>query len=238
VPTFAKARLLGVAHTCAQVWGPDTITVGGFCHSYLEEAFIDAVSVHGIRPVRLVRRTSDLDRRLYGDLAIMPTDWPKRNEIETLALQWLDAIERGDIATAAELYGMPYDQARADVEAPVNNERVNAFQYMFRTVDSPFADFRQPRETPQMSLFVAKERGEVTPRHIEGKEHWAVACFCRVDNCAGRWPITSLDAQNASTRPFVCATVSLMRSYNIDGGVAGVWREVTPSVEWRTLLEP
>ena len=97
---------------------------------------------------------------------------------------------------------------------------------------------RRAPETPQMALFVKKRRGKEAPSALEGEEYSAVACFCRTDNCAGRWPISSLDAYNASTRPAICAEVSVAPFYHeYPGEVVGIWREVRPLIDWRTLLE-
>ena len=114
-----------------------------------------------------------------------------------------------------------------------------------REVDSSFADadiasiFRglHPAERHEQKLFV--ERGEIEGEHRNrsGPLQGVMVCWCRSSSCAGRWPVTTYDADNDPTRPYACIRTEHYQLGRAPGAAVQARAERRPAgfaePEWR-----
>lgn len=107
-----------------------------------------------------------------------------------LANRWLADIETGNIADFRTISGRPPSDDMVSLA--------------FTATPSPFERFRGNRVQPQAALFVPRD-----PERAGNAQYGTVgvSCFCRIDDCTGRWPISTLDTDNTVQRPYVCTTI-------------------------------
>lgn len=213
----------GVAENC-DTFAPSAMMFLGYCHHY-GGAFLIISALEPGSPV--VRRVGPTERRQIGTLGFAPANWEDRNTIERMASDWIASIENHDLAALARLSGRDLNEANL---ADENSDE----HFMIAAVDSPFVEFRAPREHHQLALFVTKAPGEGRATLTRARrDREAYACICRIDDCTGVWPISVGDAWNEASHPYVCADI-----YNGSGdGEAAHWY-VQSHRSWRTMREP
>ncbi|HEY6815841.1 MAG TPA: hypothetical protein VI168_09915 [Croceibacterium sp.] len=176
--------------------------LGGYCH-YADGPTI-VVDRYSITEKRYERMTGEAARARYGNLALMPEDWPTRDQAEAAVAEFLTALRAGDRAAMAELHEAPDEP----------NEHYDSLLYgLLQDTYSPFLQARKG-EGGQVAYFVlAGADGTLFGR--EYAKPTGYACFCRTADCTDRWPISSNDANNAWDRPYACTHIEL-RDYRPD----------------------
>lgn len=169
------------------------IMMAGYCH-YYSGAVLTDVTFTVDRSRRPYRLTGERARARVGDLVPTPADWPHLQALRNSAEMFRSAVLRRDEAALAEMHGM--DKER--------NEHDTAL--LKAILDEPGSPFERLRSVapPQTQIFVSvadilRARQGHPPEHPSG-----TVCYCRGLNCKGLWPISSIDADNARDRPYVC----------------------------------
>lgn len=166
--------------------GGEIVMIGGYCHT-ATGPYLEAQSLIRQGPVRWERRLSG-----PGDLAPPPPDWVDRAKIEATARRFATALQAGDKASLMQLALPDYDPNDSeDARGPEVRETLDALQ------GPAFARLR--REGPASQHIILTTRGLAADETDR-----AVVCFCRENDCAGRWPIARFDADNLSSRPYAC----------------------------------
>ena len=131
-----------------------------------------------------MRLTGEVDRARVGSLVAAPADWRHLAFVEERARLWISALQAGDRAGFVRLHVAGEPEAEEAADLAFGRHR-------------GFADIRRGR-TPQRAIFVSRSAGD-------GDEDYSTTiCFCRLDDCADRWPISAFDADNREDRPYVC----------------------------------
>jgi hypothetical protein len=191
------------------------VMLTGYCHYQGGPTIV--VDAYEIGQQGYERMTGEAARRRYGNIALIPADWPHRAALEQLAAQFLAALRTGDRAALAALH---------DIRPGSTNESDRA--QLFSLLDDPASPFVQLRRAApsQSAIFVTSREGAAIPEdYVSG-----ILCFCRTGDCATRWPIAFNDADNGPDRPYVCTKVEPR-----DGGPIRA-RLRTPTRGW--LAEP
>lgn len=217
-----QIEIVGVPGLCDSLRGLNVFMVTGYCHSNFGPYF--AASRFIVRSAPLKRLTSQDDRWHVGSLAFAPDAWGDLLVVKDVAQQWLRAIQQSDIETYARITGF--------VGEP-NPNNVGSFEYkIFKDPESSFAKFRGTTSIPQMAMFVKKRPGSASADPIQFDQDGVFSCFCRVDDCSDRWPISTVDAANSPQRPYICTVISR-------GDTGGSPRWTASTDFWANdLLEP
>jgi hypothetical protein len=181
-----QTTVIGVAGSCEQLWGPNVMMLIGTCH-YAGGAILAAAS---LTPVPLLRLTGESARIRVGNMHVAPADWPERATVTAFANRWLHDIESGDAADYGIVNGSDQYPDTADL--------------VFHDIPSPFETFRGTSIQPQLEIFLTHDQ---PPHHPDELHRVTISCFCRIADCTGRWPISTMDAANAPQRPYVCMTL-------------------------------
>lgn len=170
------------------------IMLTGYCH-YTGGLTLRFTEIEAQGPARLERLMGRVAREDYGDLIAAQSRSLVPPVISDLADQFIAGVRRGDGATLAELvvpYITGYDEDPA---------RVAAFRfYLAGEGDSALAFLRQADE-PQRAYFYERQ----SPEHqsFGYVPTWHV-CFCRTADCSETWPISAIDSDATTDRPYVC----------------------------------
>lgn len=194
---IARTEVIAIVRTCSELGGPDVMMVLGYCHHY-SGPFLQVARI-ARRSGAITRRVGEAERVRIGTLGFAPPDWEDRAAVEAVAMQWLRSIQAGDLATFARLAG--HDEL--DV-----TDRDSYEHYVFEARHSAFAQFRGSNVTPQFAMFIYKPPGALAATMEEATTYReAEACFCRIQDCTGRWPISSGDSGNHERRPYICTNI-------------------------------
>jgi hypothetical protein len=219
----AFATVLGRVGRCEQWRGQ---MVMGYCH-YTDGPYIALASVEKMRPARLIRQTGEAARRRLGNLEPLSGQWPRRAEVEALAVRWMDDIRKGDIADFADIHEIERDEIDLD-------EEDSLFYTVFNSSTSPFATFRGRQSSPEPAFFRIVERGSDGGDAPPEDAYETVACFCREARCEGRWPISKPDSDNHANRPYAC----LLVFSDSDRRSGTISASVRTELDYRSLEEP
>lgn len=163
--------------------------LSGYCHYYGGPTIV--ISSYTISSERFERLTGQEARGRVGNLIEPPRDWDWRDELESVAHDFAEAVHTGDRARLAAM--LSYGPG-------VEEERIEA------VLTSPA--YRELREEKpgELKLFTHALGGRFVQRD---RDHvGATMCFCRTGDCDGLWPISSLDADAGTGRPYVCIYAS------------------------------
>lgn len=209
-PGYQHVSVLGRIQDCDAIRamvqasaGPDEVVMtAGYCHS----AYGPYVYIHRLRyrpGAPFVRQVGDYERADYGDIEPVPANWPHRAMIETLAGKFLAALRARDRATLADIHFRNVGLEWEDDEAQL-------LHFLLEDSKSPFASLRLSRSAPQMMIlsyrYLAHPAPDDDPHEAE-EDYSAFACFCRENDCSGRWPLASFDADNLPGRPYACTMI-------------------------------
>lgn len=191
----AKVTVTGVAGTCRGLSDGFTITVMGYCH-YAGGPILKLSSLTA-EPRPYTRFTGRKKRAVFGNLVFAADGWPHRAVVEERLDRWRTAIqkrERQDFAVLNDINLRDMDRRDAQIIRAAMNDSA-----------SPFADFHRNLDTLPVAIFVEKapwQDDESDPR-----DYTAIACYCRANDCEGRWPISDFDALSGQGRPYICARI-------------------------------
>lgn len=134
-------------------------------------------------------KPAGLKRRLPGakgaDLAVAPLDWPHREAVEQVAVDFVVALRTG----SREALGRFVPRAYA-VEQLIAGE------------DTAIDQLKAPGERP-LQVFT---HGDATADAFSSE-----ACYCLTTTCAKKWPIARRDADNQKGRPYACLQIDGVR---------------------------
>ena len=167
----------------------------GYCHYHDGPTII--VQHYRLGRGGFERLTGEASRQRFGNIAPIPDDWPHRRALEAMAADFLGALRSGDRARMAALHDIRPNTTHA------HDSRMLAL--LLDDPNSPFAELRR-RDTPQTLILTTTRDG----RPFAGDDNDGVSgilCFCRAEDCSGRWPIAQFDADNAPARPYACTIV-------------------------------
>ena len=173
----------------------------GYCHT----AYGPYVYIHRLRyrsGAPFVRQTGGYERTDYGDIEPVPPTWPHRPIIEAEAAKFLHALRTGDRDTLADIHFRNVGEGRDDEEA-------QTLRFLLDDPTSPFAALRKSVSAPQTIILSHRYLVHPDPDHAneDADDFTAFVCFCRKDDCSGRWPLASFDADNLPGRPYGCTTI-------------------------------
>jgi hypothetical protein len=201
-PLF-RLTVTGTVDTCALMQqraeaagGPEirVVTLGGHCH-WQDGAVIHAVSWSEEPPRSYRRLMGERARARVGSFARLPQASPQRAALESFANDFLRALRAGDRAALAQLHDV----------APQASERDPALRALLDDPGSVWAEIRRG-PVPRRAIFAPTRPQSAAPEPA-GDLPEGLACFCRVRDCSGAWPIAWADADNAAERPYACTFV-------------------------------
>lgn len=201
-----KARsveVTGLVDSCLRRNMEAEVMVLGYCHYTMGPILI----VFHRRPTGepLERLVGEKARRRVGNLAELPIGRPGRAHLEGVARAFTRAIRAGDRAALTALLAgakaLPDEMAEAAAQAD-------------RLLRSPIYRELGRHEAGELKLYVQTKGGELpqADEHPEG-----FACFCRTSDCNGLWPISTIDADADTVRPYVC--LEIMGRPDLPGGI-------------------
>lgn len=203
VPALRRGTVWGVLQDCQRNYeraqaaaGPDTIVMMlGYCH-YQGGLNLQSGGFRASGPTALYRQTDEAARRLFGDLIQATPDRGPPPEMVALGDRFIAALRGGDAALLRQLV-VPWSES---FEAGSEEER--EFESFVRgEAGSPLAELRAVREAPPQAHF--REKVSLANQEHGDPDQWHV-CYCRTADCAGRWPISAVDAVADAERPYVC----------------------------------
>lgn len=167
--------------------------LGGYCHYYDGPTIV--VDAYSITEKRHERMVGEEARRRFGNLALMPKDWPTRPQVEGITAELVTAMRAGDRAKVAELHDFR--------EAETEGQR----GVLYRLLDDPDSAFAAVRQGPVQTAYFLMAAEDGSPFGRERSDAAAIVCFCRIAGCSDRWPISLNDTAEAPGRPYVCTHV-------------------------------
>jgi hypothetical protein len=199
--------------------GPgEIVMIGGYCH-YYNGAYLWVKELKSRGPARVQRQLAGSPS--YGDLVEAPADWRHAADVRERVESFLTALRTRDSDRLVALhFGGDLEYHRDDVKP--------LLKFLLRSKRSPFASIRDV-PAPQLTILVS--RGYPDEDDEPDDSYSAKVCFCRSDDCSGRWPIAELDADNDRSRPYVCTAIDAY-------GKGREWRLDTTLGEWNGLAEP
>jgi hypothetical protein len=193
-----RATVTGRVETCgrryarilAEPRGPDEIIVpslGGYCHWFSGPTI--QVDRYALSDQGYERLTGEAARSRYGNLSVIPDDWPLRERLEAFAREFLASLRSGYRASLANLH----DEAENDA----------VVRSLLDDPNSVFAPFRRAPPSQTRIFVTARDHpARLDPNMVSG-----ILCFCRAGDCSDRWPISAFDADNDPARPYACTIV-------------------------------
>lgn len=180
------------------------VIVTGYCHSF-NGAYLWVESLRKRKGPAFERQMGSAARPGYGDLAPAPANWTHRPQVDALADEFLEALRMKDRERLIAIHFRNVDLDWKDDEAEL-------IRFMLKDPKSPFLDLRKRPQSPQREIFVERASIESDDENDsdyanDPDDYSATICFCREDDCTGRWPIARFDADNLRTRPYACTHV-------------------------------
>jgi len=165
----------------------------GYCHSfdgrYLQVTGVKVASqAHWQRQLRSDRHPD------YGDLTEAPPNWPYRRQVQDWADRLVDALQLKDSKALLALH-------TPEPDSPINGDRRALLRLLIRDPASPFVAVGHRPGKPQTTILIDKS-------YSSDERYQSVVCVCRLDDCTGRWPIASFDADNLPSRPYACSRLT------------------------------
>jgi len=183
----------GIAGTCRGLHRGHTVTVMGYCH-YTSGPILK-VSSFEVEPRPYTRFTGKDKRETFGNLDLATEDWLHRAPVEARMEEWRGSIRRRDRKDFAAINGI-------DLDAITRSER-QIMKAALADAGTPFADFHRSLDARPLALLV--EKNPWRDDKSDPRDYVVTACYCRTNDCGGRWPISDFDAPSANTRPYICA---------------------------------
>ena len=194
-----RGSVIGVVHDCdtdharARARSPDSIVMmTGFCH-YRSGLVLRRVSIRPGARADFERQTGDERRRNFGDLETTGEAGPVPAEVRGLLDRFLAAVRAGDEETLRRL-AVLRDGDEQDELARAAADRA----FLLGEGSSSLAWLRVAPVPLPVLFFRQRSR-----RPVQGSGSWH-ACFCRIEDCTGLWPISADDASADPVRPYVC----------------------------------
>ena len=175
--------------------------LAGYCHSY-DGAVVWVTSGAAIAHPPYVRLRGEEARRRYGDLVRPSTAWRHWSETVRFAEDVRSAIGLGQRQRLDRLLG------RSDLLDYILIDPLSPFKGLRRANDASLEIFLDPQSAKHLS------RSDNAGRNV-------VICYCRVSDCAGRWPISRIDADPDPDHPYACVEREEDDSGHLFGGVLG-----------------
>jgi hypothetical protein len=187
------------SHPAAIVWA------SGYCHTSMETHLADTeIRILSERPIaRLTEAEVAVAQRR---LVAVPEDEPPLTR-HVAAAQALRAALANDDAQAFRRARHP------EVEYELANlGSVSRPEWLDDAVRDAARDFRKARSrrqaaqsaSRQFRVFLDRESADEHGSGRASAPDRILACWCTVNDCAGRWPVTEFDADNAPGRPYFC----------------------------------
>lgn len=148
--------------------------------------FLVFMSQGELKPAGLKRR---LPGAKGGDLAIAPLDWPHRDVVERVAVDFVLALRAGDRAALGRLVPRAY-----------------AVEQLIAGGDTAIDALKAPGERSLQVFTYGPSAADAFSSE---------ACYCLTKDCAKKWPIARRDADNQKNRPYACLRIDGVR----EGGV-------------------
>jgi len=164
--------------------------ITGPCH-YASGPVTWTTDVRVVREVKPVRLMGEAMRARVGSLSPAPAAWSERPKVDALAADYLSVLRSGDRARFLKLHlasERPDGEAEADARLAFGGHR-------------GFAALR--RSSGPVETAILLEHAAGGPDEQE-EDYASWICFCVEASCAGRWPISAVDADNRPERPYVC----------------------------------
>jgi hypothetical protein len=168
--------------------------LAGYCH--YESGPTILVDRYSITEQSYGRMMGEEARRRFGNLIPMPEDWPNRSRVEAVAAEFLAALRARDRTKIRELH---------DIRDERNEHDRGVLSDLLESRYSVFTQVRD-RSSSQIAMFVIAAEDD-SPLGRGDERPNATVCFCRTDDCSGRWPIAINDANNEPARPYACIGV-------------------------------
>jgi hypothetical protein len=194
-----RGSVFGIVHDCetdharAQARSLDSIVMmTGFCH-YRAGLVLRRVSFRPEARADFERQMGEAERRDFGDLETTSEAGLPPAEVRVLFDRFLAAVRAGDEETLRRLAAL---RDGDEQDAPRRAAADRAF--LLGEDGSPLASLRGAPVPPPVVFF--RQRSHRPP---QGSGSWH-ACFCRIEDCTGLWPISAEDATADPVRPYVC----------------------------------
>ncbi len=130
-------------------------------------------------------KPAGLKRRMPGakgaDLAVAPLDWPHREAVERVAVDFVLALRAGDRASLNRFVPRAY-----------------AVEQLIAGEDTALDALKAPGER---TLQVFTHGADTVDAFL------SEACYCLTKDCAKKWPIARRDADNQKNRPYACLQI-------------------------------
>jgi hypothetical protein len=208
---FRHVSILGRVQDCETVRDSvhaaagenELVMISGYCH-YENGAYLWVHKVGSRGGPPFERRMGSYGRPGYGDLEPATEAWPHRDFVENLAKVFVEALRSRDRDRLAGLHFR-------DVGLEWDEEESQLMRFLLDDRKSPFAAIRSRGTVPQHVILIerpAADPASTEPVDDEDRSNYtATVCFCREDDCTGRWPIARFDADNVNARPYACTQI-------------------------------
>lgn len=167
----------------------------GYCH-YQGGLILLGARFRAAGRATFERQLGEAARARFGDLEPDSADRPVPAEVAGLADRFLAALRSGDGAALRAMTALWSERMPND---PAGERALLA--YLLGEGGSPLAALRGMEGPPPRAYFREMASREDAADGISGDWH---VCFCKSSDCAGRWPVGTLDSNASPDRPYVC----------------------------------
>jgi hypothetical protein len=201
---YQKVVAIGRVQDCQQTrdlaHSSDTPTqfvmVTGYCH-FFNGTYLWVTGLKIVANADWERQLRSDSHPDYGNLVEAPADWPYRSQVQEFADRFIDALQRKDGKALVALHSPEPGIVMPNLP---NSERT-LLRLLIHDSTSPFVAVGRRPGKPQTMILL--DRG-----YSEGDRYRSVICFCRGNDCTGRWPIDRRDADNLPSRPYACTELT------------------------------
>lgn len=199
---FGKATLVGRVSDCVRDYeaavasgGPDTLTMPiGYCH-YQDGLVLKQVEVLSREETQFDRQKGEQNRKDFGDLLTQSeTSRPPANVI-LLIEEFRAAFQNRDLPKLREMV-QPWNFT---IEHP---EQAQEFDGILMGDRPPLRNHRNLFQTAPVYFQVRTPKSD--PDAVPAD--W-FACYCRIGNCDGEWPIADVDTGANASLPYFCLRI-------------------------------
>jgi hypothetical protein len=181
-----QASVIGKASTCRDLYADFTMVMG-YCH-YVGGPILLVSDFAPVSPTPTRALRSELPAAQIDIDELVPSR-PLYGKIQSMAMQWLDAIRRSD---GQALVGL---NRYATMEEVLNPDSI-LHKLLMSERQSYGLITNASAAVPPFKAFVFRED--------EASGTSAYGCFCKTGNCEGQWPAQTHDASANPAWPYAC----------------------------------
>jgi hypothetical protein len=200
---FHRASVFGIVDSCERIYERaeaalqpnEIIFLTGYCH-YTSGLILQRAEVIYQGQARFMRQIGERKRASMGDLAPASATNPVPPAVRAKIEAWRIAFRAADEAKLRSIV-QPYDWTA--------DRRPDLAKRLGPALTGAAGPFKRLRDSELAPAFFS-ERVDEEDLQDGVSADW-FACFCKVSDCSGRWPIATFDATAQASRPYVCLRI-------------------------------